>query len=185
MIRFDIETFRRTLAVGTPGKKRELLEMWHQNMDGWDIFPVTAVLPALADPDAKVRILTIKILSDLSMFDKLGRKELLALWRMVADPNGAVRGALVEEIQTTQCGLYRSDLEDLMPLLRHRNSGIRSSVMQLFLLIPHYFDEELCLRIAESAAQENLDIRATITELLENLGQGHLMERGRDDNAGY
>ncbi|MEZ4600147.1 MAG: hypothetical protein R2940_10220 [Syntrophotaleaceae bacterium] len=185
MVRLDLETLRTTLAEGTTAEKRELLEMWYQDMDDWDIFPVRSVLPALGDTDAKVRALAIKILINRSLYDDLERKELLATWRMIADPDSKVRSTLIEEIQTTQCGfLYRDDLEELLPLLRHRNSGIRNSAIHLFLQIPHYFDDELCLGIAESAIRENHAIQETTIEFLECLGQGSLMGGGQGYDSG-
>jgi HEAT repeat protein len=176
MVRLDLETLRTALAEGTAAEKQELLEMWHQDMDDWDIFPVRSVLTALGDTDAKVRTLAIKILINRSRYDNLGREELLAIWRMIADPDSEVRSTVIEEIQTTQCGLlYRDDLEKLVPLLRHCDSGIRNSAMHLFLQIPHYFDDELCLEIAEFAGRENHTIQETIIEFLECLGQGSLV----------
>jgi hypothetical protein len=47
--------------------------------------------------------------------------------------------------------------------------------VRLFLEVPYYFDEKICLQIANYAQREDFDIQMTIYEFLEGLGQEHLM----------
>lgn len=185
MSRLDIASLATTLAEGSPGAKQELLSLWIQHMDDWDIFPLPVVLPGLHDADAQVRILTIKIMVRLEGLDKLPREGYLALWRMAADPDQEVRAAVVESLHPIRNPLYAEDLKELLPLLIHRNSGVRETAVQLFLIIPHYFNEEVCQEVVASAVRENLDIQATIAEFLIGLGQGHLLENGSSNDAGY
>lgn len=105
------------------------------------------------------------------------------MWRMICDPDSSVREALFEVFRKTRCDLNQADFEELEPLLRHENGDVRISAMKLFRESPYHFDEKLCLKIANSAVRENLDIQTTIGEFLEGLGQVHLVVSEQGENA--
>jgi len=48
-------------------------------------------------------------------------------------------------------------------------------VIHLFTLIPEHFDEAMCLKLIELYNIESIDIRNSIGELLDTMGQGHLI----------
>jgi hypothetical protein len=165
----------RTLADGTPDEKLALKKMCYQEMYGWDIFPVKLVLPYLLDFDDRVCCQAIRILSCLAGYGKLGREEMRALWSMIGHPDSSVRETFLEMFRRTRFDLDRAVLEDLLLLVRHHNFDVRDSVVRLFLEVPYCFNEKICLRIVNAVSRENLDIQATVYELLEGLGQEHLM----------
>lgn len=175
MIQLNSEKMKRTLDEGTSDKKLKLLEWIYLEMDGWDIFPVKMILPRLRDADRRVCCMTIRILSCLAGDGKLGGTDLRALLRMVGHPDGLVRETLVEMYRRTRFALHRYDIEELLPLVRHQNYDVRNSAVRLFLEVPYFFDEKLCLKIANSKSREDLHIQATIYELFEGLGQEHLL----------
>lgn len=174
MIQLNSETMKRTLAEGSSDKKLELLEWIYQEMDGWDIFPVKLVLPCLSDADSRVCCVAIRILSCLAGKGRLGREELSSLLRMVGHPDCLVRETLIEMFLRTRFALHRYDIEELLPLVRSRNYDVRNSAVRLFLEVPYLFDQKLCVKIADAASRENLDIQATIYQFLTCLGQEHL-----------
>ena len=156
------ETLKMTLDEGTSDKKLELLEWIFQEMDGWDIFPVKMILPCLRDADGRVCCKALKILSCLAGKGRLDREELSSLLCMIGHHDNLVRETLVEMFLRTRFALHCSNLEELLPLLKHYDRDVRDSVIRLFLEVPYCFDEKLCLRIANSASRENLDIQATV-----------------------
>lgn len=181
MIQLNSETIKRTLREAASDKKLELLEWIYQEMDGWDIFPVKVILPCLRDTDGRVCCMAIKILSCLAGKGRLGREESRSLLRMIGHPDCLVRETLVEMFLRTRFALHRYDIEDLLPLVRHRNYDVRNSAVRLFLEVPYLFDQKLCVKIADAASRENLDIHATIYQFLACLGQEHLLS---NENGG-
>lgn len=166
---------KRALDEGSSDEKLELLEWIYQQMDGWDIFPAKLVISCLNDADGRVCCKAIKIMCCLAGTGRLGREELSSLLCMIGLPDSSVRETLLEMFLRTRFALHRHDIEELLPLVRHRNYDVRNSAVRLFLGVPYYFDEKICLKIAESALRENLDIQATVYEFLESLGQEHLI----------
>lgn len=175
MIQLNGETRKRALDEGLSDEKLELLEWIYQQMDGWDIFPAKLVTTCLNDADGRVCCKAIKILSCLAGDGKLGREELRVLISMIVHPDSSVRETSLEMFRRVRFDLHRSDLEEIIPVLRHHNYDVRNSAVLLFLEVPFYFDEKLCVKITESALRENLDIQATVYEYLESLGQEHLI----------
>lgn len=175
MFQLNSNAMKRTLDEGASDKKLELLEWIYQEMDGWDIFPVKLILPCLSDADGRVCRVAIRILSCLAGEGRLGPEESRSLLRMIGHPDSLVRETLVEMFRLTRFALHRSNLEELLPLVRHQNYDVRNSAVRLFLEVPYFFDEKLCLKIANSKSREDLHIQATIYELLDGLGQEHLL----------
>lgn len=158
LIQLNSEKMKRTLDEGTSDEKLELLECIYQQMDGWDIFPAKLVISCLNDADGRVCCKAIKILSCLAGKGRLGREELSSLLCMIGHPDSLVRETLIEMVLRTRFALHRYDIEDLLPLLKHHDREVRDSLMRLFLEVPYLFDQKLCVKIADAASRENLDI---------------------------
>lgn len=147
-----------------------------------DVKTISALLAA-APIEGKLDILD-QARMEMAYTDNLPREICLALWKLASDPSPAVREALVELIQSVSCPLLRSDMEEFVPLLCHTDQAVRETIIQLFMLIPWYFDDVLCMKIADAAIREDFDIQEDIAAFLRCLGQGCLIQIEPDEEAG-
>ena len=81
--RLDIDGISEILAGDDTREKIEALEELERQLPEWDIFPVSMLLPGLADPNAEVRARTFSLLRYYCQW----RREIDPVWRRKSVPS--------------------------------------------------------------------------------------------------
>ena len=171
--KLDIDVITEILAGKNTQEKVETLEELVYQLPEWDIFPIQMVLTGLADQDAEVRSLTFSLLSYRP--EMLSQQDLVKVLCLIEDGGKEVQRQIVEEVNSFAQFIESDTLKDVLPYLWHRDGDVRDTAVQVFTELSHRFTEEMFLVVTESYSTNNMDIRESIAEFLEQNGQDSLL----------
>lgn len=152
------------------------LHSLHEVGDGfydWDIVPAKSILRGLEDDSSEVRIATLNLICCWP--ERFPDEAITRLFDLISDSVPRVRLALLERLPNISFHIKRSDIEKVLPLIKHKNAGIRSAVIQICDFVPQHLGRELCLELIEIYRQSDSEIQHDIYELLNSMGHGALL----------
>lgn len=171
--RLDIDGINEILAGGDTREKIEALEELGYQLPEWDIFPVSMLLPGLADPDKEVRARTFSLLRYYP--EKFSDQDDLQILRMIENANDEVRRLAIETISAVVGCVKISTLREVMHYLWHKDEGVRATAIEVFTELSYQFTEEMFLTVAEAYNLQSIKVRESIAEFLERCGHGGLI----------
>lgn len=140
----------------------------------WDIVPAKSLLRGLQDDCSEVRIATLNLICCWP--ERFSDEAITRLFDLISDSVPRVRLALLERLPNISSHIKRSDIKKVLPLIKHKNAGIRSAVIQICDFVPLHLDSDLCLDLMEIYRQSDSEIQQDIYELLNSMGHGALIE---------